>query len=95
MTEQLKLLVVEETYNLNNLRDICRDYVKKKFPNPVEDEDYDEYNKMLSDESDLEFAYRLRKIADQIEQRVLTPMKKEIKEVYKDLTTSKKDYIIK
>lgn len=95
MAEQLKLLEIEESYNLNNLRNICSEFVKKKFPCPVEDEEFDDYLQMIQDEADLEFAARLRKIADDIENRILNPMRKEIKEVYKDLTNDKKNYIIK
>ena len=86
MAEQLTLLNVEESYSLVGLKDSCMAYVKKKFPSPVEDEDFDEYLKMLNDEADLEFVDRLRKIADQIESRVLNPLKKDIRLVYKDLT---------
>lgn len=86
MAEQLKLLMIEESYNLANLRDMCRDFVKKKFPSPMEDEDFDEYMEFLQQEADLEYVARLRKIADEIEARVLNPMKKDIREVYKDLT---------
>lgn len=86
MAEQLKLLEVEETYNIGDLREICREFVRKKFPKPTEDEDIDEYMEFLNDEADLEYVARLRKIADDIESRILNPMKKNIQEIYKDLT---------
>lgn len=95
MAEQLKLLTIEESYNLVNLRDICREFVKKKFPSPMEDEDFDEYMEFLQQETDLEYVARLRKIADEIENRVLNPMKKDIREVYKDLTIDKNGGSIK
>ena len=93
--EQLKLLEVEENYSLVGLKESCILFVKRKYPKPAEDESLEEYNEFLRDEIELEIAYRLRKIADQIEGRILNPMKKDIREVYKDLTTDVKKDIMK
>ena len=84
--EQLNLIEVDNTYSLVGLRDACVVFVKRKYPKPAEEESLDEYLQFLKDEADLEFVDRLRKIADQIEAKVLNPMKKDIREVYKDLT---------
>jgi len=84
MTDEPLLFETKECYNLVGLRDACMVYVKKKYPNPVEDEDYDDYLQMLSDECDLEFCDRMRKMADQIEERILNPLKKQVQETYKD-----------
>lgn len=93
--EQLKLLEVEHSYSLVGLKESCVLFVKKKYPKPAEDESLEEYNEFLRDEAELEFVDRLRKMADQIEARVLNPMKKDIREVYKDLTTNLKKDIMK
>lgn len=82
MSEQLDFFGNRESYNLNNLRKLCRDEVKKKFPSAVDGEDYSEYLKFIGEESDLLFAERLRKVADDIENRILGEQKKVIREVY-------------
>lgn len=82
MSEQLDFFGNRESYNLNNLRKLCRDEVKKKFPSAVDGEDYLQYLSYISDESDLLFAERLRKIADDIENRIFGEQKKIIQEVY-------------
>lgn len=82
MSEQLDFFGNRESYNLNNLRKLCRDEVKKKFPSAVDGEDYLQYLSYIADESDLLFAERLRKIADDIENRILGEQKKIIQEVY-------------
>lgn len=85
MSEEPLLFEIQESYNLVGLRDACMDYVKKKYPQPMEDEDYDEYLQMLNDEADLEFCDRMRKMADQIEERVLNPIKKKVQETYRGI----------
>ena len=82
MSEQLDFFGNRESYNLNNLRKLCRDEIKKKFPSAVDGEDYVSYLGFISDESDLLFAERLRKIADDIENRILGTQKEIIREVY-------------
>lgn len=82
MSEQLDFFGNKESYNLNNLRKLCRDEIKKKFPSAVEGEDYLEYLEFIGQESDLLFAERLRKIADDIENRILGTQREIIREVY-------------
>lgn len=86
MNEQLNLIEVEKTYSLVGLKDSCMLYVKRKYPKPAEEESWEEYESFLRDEADLEFVERLREIANQIENRVLNPMKKDIRAVYGKLT---------
>ena len=83
MSEQMDLFEVTESYNLNTLRRMCRDYVKAKYPSPVEDESYTDYLSFINDESDLLFMEKIREIANQIEQRIYGKQKETIKEVYK------------
>lgn len=82
MAEQLDFFGNKESYNLNNLRKLCRDEIKRQFPSAVDGEDYGEYLSYISDESDLLFAQRLRKIADDIENRIFGEQRKTIQEVY-------------
>lgn len=82
MSEQLDFFGNRESYNLNNLRKLCRDEVKKKFPAAVDGEDYLQYLEFVGQETDLLFAERLRKIADEIEERILGEQRKIIQEVY-------------
>lgn len=91
---QAELFTVEESYNLVRLRDSCYEFVKKKYPTPVEDEDYEDYLQMLRDEADLEFCARIRVMADQIEKRILEPQKQTIRNVYGYLTKPKQKVII-
>lgn len=79
---QLNLFEIKESYSLVNLRDLCLRETKEKFPNPVDGEEYEEYLAMVQDEADLLFAERLRKIADDIEKRILEPQSQMIKETY-------------
>ena len=83
MDGEMTLFEIGESYSLVGLKDLCLRETKQKFPKPVDGEDWDEYNLMIQDESDLLFAERLRKIADDIERRVLEPQSKMIKETYK------------
>ena len=78
----MTLFHIEESYNLVKLKEQCIAYIKDKYPKPVEEEDCDDYAEFIKDESDLEFACRLRKIADQIEKRIYGEQKADIYEVY-------------
>lgn len=79
---QLNLFDVKESYSLVNLKDLCLRDTKEKYPKPVDGEDYDEWMAFINDESELLFAERLRKIADEIEKRILEPQSQMIKETY-------------
>lgn len=81
MEGELTLFKMEDSYSLVGLRDLCLRETKEKLK-PVEGEDYEEYLEMINDESDLLFAERLRKIADDIEKRILEPQSQMIKETY-------------
>ena len=70
MTEQPTLFQVEESYNLANLKQICYDFVKGKYTR-TECEDFSDFMEFIRSEAELEFAIRLRKIADDIEKREL------------------------
>lgn len=85
MDGEMTLFEIGESYSLVGLKDLCLRETKQKFPKPVDGEDWDEYNLMIQDESDLLFAERLRKIADDIERRILEPQSKMIKETYKGI----------
>jgi hypothetical protein len=82
MEGELTLFKMEDSYSLVGLRDLCLRETKEKLK-PVEGEDYEEYLEMINDESDLLFAERLRKIADDIEKRILEPQSQMIKETYR------------
>lgn len=82
MQEQMMLFQVQESYNLADLKKICREEVKRKFPAPIPDEDYLDYVAFLESETNLLFAERLRKIADEIEKMELGEQKRVIQEVY-------------
>lgn len=82
MSEQIELFTVKESYNLNHLRKLCRDEVKAKYPSPVDEEDYVSYLEFLKDETDLLFAERIRKMADDIENRIYGTQKQVMREVY-------------
>ena len=69
--EQLSLMELEDTYSLIGLKESCRVFIKHKYPHAVREESMEEYNEFIEDETDLEFAIRLRKIADQIERQIL------------------------
>lgn len=63
----------------------CRDIAKSRLPMPVKGETIDEYREELRDETRLEFAYRLRKLADDIEKSTLERQKNLIEYFYKDI----------
>lgn len=68
---QLSLMELDDTYSLIGLKESCRVFIKHKYPHAVREESQEEYNEFIEDETNLEFAIRLRKIADQIEKMVL------------------------
>ena len=82
MEGELTLFKMEDSYSLVGLRDLCLRETKEKLK-PVEGEDYEEYLEFVQQESDLLFAERLRKIADDIEKRILEPQSQMIKETYR------------
>lgn len=67
--QELLLFESNETYSLLGLKDECMEWARKKFPHPVRFEDLWEYQNFLNSEANLEFANRLRKIADDIEKK--------------------------
>lgn len=83
MGEELTLFEVKESYSLINLKDLCLRETKEKYPKPMDGEDYEEWQNFISDESDLLFAERLHKIANEIERKVLEPQSEMIRETYK------------
>lgn len=83
MNEEPLLFETKESYNLVGLRESCLSFIKKKYPYPVDGEDLDEFNEFIQQEADLEFCDRMRKMADQIEERILNPLKKKVKDTYK------------
>ena len=82
MNEQLDFFYGKESYNLSNLKKLCRDEIKKQYPNSIDGEDYVSYLEFINDETDLLFAQRIREMADEIENRIYGKQKKEIQEVY-------------
>ena len=82
MQEQIELFDIKKSYNLNNLRKMCRDEVKAKFPSPIDGEDYLDYLAFIQSESNLLFAQRLREVADEIERKEFEPQRQMIQEVY-------------
>lgn len=84
MSEEWTLFEVKESYSLVGLRDLCVRETKSKLK-PVEGEDMEEFNKEIQEEADLLFAERLRKIADDIENRILEPQKEMIRETYRGI----------
>lgn len=85
MDNELTLFKINESYSLVNLKDLCIRETKERFPKPVDGEEYEDYLDMIRDESDLLFAERLRKIADDIEKRILEPQKQMISETYRGI----------
>ena len=64
-------LNVEDGYSLVNLKRKCRDLILRKFPKKVECEEQHDYLQFIEDEATLEFCDQLRKIADNLEEKVL------------------------
>lgn len=62
---------MQNFYNLKTIEEDTRKYIKRKFPNPVSEEDMEEFTEFLSSEYKLELAARLREIADQLEKIAL------------------------
>ena len=69
-------------FDLKNLRNTCLQFIKEKYPRPVECEEYADYLQMIEEETDLEMAHRLHEMANKIEHRIYDPQKKIIQEVY-------------
>lgn len=84
MSEDWTLFEVKESYSIVGLRDLCVRETKSKLK-PVEGEDMEEFNKEIQEEADLLFAERLRKIADDIEKRILEPQSQMIQETYRGI----------
>lgn len=80
--DELTLFKIEDSYSLVGLRDLCLRETKENYKQ-VDGQDFDEYIEELRDEADLLFAERLRKIADDIEKRILEPQSQMIKETYR------------
>lgn len=78
---QYDLFVVEESYNIADLRNICYREIRKTLKQ-LPNQDEDEYEKEIAEEADLLYAEKLRQIADSIEKRILEPQAKEIHAVY-------------
>ena len=81
MEEDLTLFKMEDSYSLVGLRDLCLKEIKEQMK-PMDGEDWDEFVKTVQEEADLLFAERLRKIADDIERRILEPQRQMIRETY-------------
>ena len=82
--DELTLFKIEDSYSLVGLRDLCLRETKENYKQ-VDGEDINEFEKELRDEADLLFAERLRKIADDIEKRILEPQSQMIKETYRGI----------
>jgi hypothetical protein len=78
----MTLFQITNSYDIGKLKEICRNEIKKKFPHPVEDEEFDEYLQFIEDETDLLYAERLKKIANEIEKRILGGEPQKIQKTY-------------
>ena len=83
MSEELDLFYVDESYDLSKLKQICQNITRKKFPTPVDGEDFQDYELFIREETDLLFAQKMREEADRIEQRILGTQKKIIQTLYR------------
>ena len=79
----MDLLKIEESYNLRTVEEDSRNAVKKRFK-PCEEQSIEEYEQELEDEIRLEIAYRLRKIADQLEEKALKEQRQTIRLIYNE-----------
>lgn len=66
-----KFIDVTQMHDWSELYKSCREEIKKRFPKPVQDEEYDDYLQMIEDETALEMAEQFKKIAEQLEKIVL------------------------
>ena len=82
MDGEWTLFEIKDSYSLVGLRDLCVRETKERIK-PVEGEDMDEFQAFIRDEADLLFAERLKKIAEDIEKRILEPQSKMIRETYR------------
>lgn len=73
---------VKPEYDFSGLRKTCLQYIREKYPRPVECEEYSDYLQMIEEETDLELAHRIHEIANRIENKIYEPQKKIIREVY-------------
>lgn len=70
------LFNLEEVYNLKTIEETTRQFIKKKFQKPVEEESLEEYNDFIDSEYKLELADRLRKMAERLEKEVENSIKR-------------------
>lgn len=63
----------------------CRKIAKRRYPCQLKAEDRTEYIQLLKDETRLEFAEHLRKLADNIEQNTLKRQKNTINILYEKM----------
>jgi len=82
MDGEWTLFEIKDSYSLIGLRDLCLRETKERIK-PVDGEDMDEFQAFIRDEADLLFAERLKKIAEDIEKRILEPQSEMIRETYK------------
>ena len=82
MDGEWTLFEIKDSYSLVGLRDLCVRETKERIK-PVEGEDMDEFQAFIRDEADLLFAERLKKIAEDIEKRILEPQSEIIRETYR------------
>lgn len=82
MDGEWTLFEIKDSYSLVGLRDLCIRETKERIK-PVEGEDMDEFQAFIRDEADLLFAERLKKIAEDIEKRILEPQSEMIRETYR------------
>lgn len=64
-----ELFEKKESYNFDEIFKKSKEIIKKKYPERIEGETLEEYNQFLLDETRLEIAYRLRKVADSLEEK--------------------------
>lgn len=83
MEKQHTLFQMTESFNLNHLEEDSFAVVKKRLKQ-LPDQSTEEFEEELRDEVFLEIAYRLRKIADEYEEKALKEQKEMIRLVYNE-----------
>ena len=83
MEKQQTLFQMTESFNLNHLEEDSLIAVKKRLKQ-LPDQSTEEFEEELRDEVFLEIAYRLRKIADEYEEKALKEQKEMIRLVYNE-----------
>lgn len=73
---------LENSYSIENLRDKCYLEIKKKYKKPMDCESFDDFCQFIEDETDLLYAYKLKEIAERIENRIYGEQKKIIDQAY-------------